>query len=103
VGEEGLKLFEKVIRAKLDAEERKLKIRGEASMKALLSTLTGEQAERLLKLAELEMRKGATEEQAFALIFQKTTDIPPALLDALKSRVSEEGRSAESAKELPET
>lgn len=117
VGEEGLALLRQTVAAKLEAreaeeelglkiEQKRLQLRGDASLQALLSTLTGEQADRLLKLAELEMRRGATEHQALALVFQNTPDLPPALMDALRSKLSEktvEEPQIEQAERRPET
>jgi hypothetical protein len=103
VAEEGIKAWVQVNEAKhkaraaeqelrLKGEEEQLRIRGAASRQALLSILSPEQADRLLKLAELEMSKGASEQQAFALVFQQTTDLPPALMDAVKAKLSEHSR-----------
>ena len=107
VGEQGIALLRQTVQAKLEArageeelalkmEERRLQMRGGASLQALLSTLTGEQADRVLKLAELEMRKGATEHQALALIFQQSTDLhlPPALMEAIKNKLPHDIKEA---------
>ncbi|PYL60178.1 MAG: hypothetical protein DMF24_10895 [Verrucomicrobia bacterium] len=117
VGEEGLALLRQTVAAKLQAREaeedlalkveaKRLQMRGDASMKALLSTLSGEQADRVLKLAELEMQRGATAHQALALVFQSSPDIPPALADALKARLEQpaaEESGERQVKRLPET
>ncbi len=117
VGEEGLALLRQVTAAKLKAREaeeelaikvegKRLRMRGDASMKALLSTLSGEQADRVLKLAELEMQRGATAHEALALVFQSSPDIPPALANALKTKLSEqsaERSEGDQIKKLPET
>jgi hypothetical protein len=117
VGEEGLALLRQTVAAKLQAREaeedlalkveaKRLQMRGDASMKALLSTLSGEQADRVLKLAELEMQRGATAHQALALVFQSSPDIPPALADALKAKLeqpAEEESGETQVKRLPET
>jgi hypothetical protein len=71
---------------KLEAE--RLKLRGDASLQALLATISGEQAERVLKLAELEMRKGLSAEQALALVAEKSPEIAPAVAAALSARYS---------------
>jgi hypothetical protein len=79
LAESGLGLFEKTQRVKheavrrdaflrLEIEERQLQLRGSASMQALLSTFGGEHADRLLRLAELEMLKGRTVEQSMAIV-----------------------------------
>lgn len=70
----------------LEVEARRLQIRGDANLQALLSTLTGEQADRLLKFAELEMRKGLTAEQALAMVAEKSPEISPAVAEALRAR-----------------
>jgi len=112
VGEEGLALLRQTVKAKLEArageedlalkmEEKRLRLRGDASMQALLATLSGEQADRLLKLAELEMRKGATEQQAFALVFQQSTDLPPALRDAIRAKLPPEIREPPQEEQSP--
>jgi hypothetical protein len=63
-------------------------MRGDASLQALLATLNGEQADRLMKFAELEMRKGLSPEQAMALFAEKSPEIAPAVADALKAKYS---------------
>ncbi len=70
-------------------ESERLKMRGDASLQALLSTLSGEQADRVLKLAELEMRKGLSPEQALAMIAEKSPEIAPSVADALKAKYSQ--------------
>jgi len=66
--------------------EQKLALFGSASKQALLATLTDEQADRVLKLAELEMRQGLSAEQALAMVAEKSPEIAPAVADALKAR-----------------
>jgi hypothetical protein len=58
------------------------------SSSALLAVLSGEQADRVMKLAELEMRKGLDAEQALALIAEKSPEIAPAIAEALKAKYS---------------
>lgn len=63
-----------------------------------------EQPDRLLKLAEMEMRWSATDHQALA--FQNSLDSPPALIDTLKSKFSTqivEESQGDQAQGLPET
>ena len=80
-----LRAKEEDLNTRLEAE--RLKHRGEASMQALLASMTGEQADRLLKLAELEMRKGLSVEQALALVVEKSPgEIAPAIAEALKAK-----------------
>lgn len=69
-------------------EQERLKLRGNASVRALLATLTGEQADRVLKLAEIEMRKGLTPEQSLALIAEKSPEIAPAIAQAIQARAA---------------
>jgi hypothetical protein len=99
VGESGLELLRKVNEEKLEkrrkeeslnqeVEAGKLRMRGDASLQALLATLDGEQADRLLKFAELEMRKGLSAEQALAMIAEKSTEIAPSVAEALKAKYS---------------
>lgn len=96
-GLEGLALAEKVEEFKQrrrDTQEaaeikvmaQKLELFGAASKQALLATLTSEQADRVLKLAELEMREGLSAEQALALVAEKSPEIAPAVAEALKAR-----------------
>ena len=66
-------------------------MRGDASLQALIATVPAEQADRLLKLAELEMRKGLTVEQSLALVAQQSPEIAPAIAQALVARY--QGRS----------
>jgi hypothetical protein len=70
----------------IQMEQERLKLRGNASVRALLATLTGEQADRVLKLAEIEMRKGLTPEQSLALIAEKSPEIAPAIAQAIQAR-----------------
>lgn len=79
-----LRAKEEDLNTRLEAE--RLKNRGEASMQALLASMSGEQADRLLKLAELEMRKGLSVEQALALVVEKSPEIAPAIAAALKAK-----------------
>lgn len=103
VARQGIEALKAVKRAKLElrTEEEKLntqleaeriKLRGEASLQGLLATLTGEQADRVLKLAELEMRKGLSAEQALAMVAEKSPEIAPAVAEAIKARAGR-GRS----------
>jgi hypothetical protein len=97
VGEEGLALLRQTLELKLKtreaaenlalrAEAERLRLRGGASLQALLATLSGEQGDRVLRLAELEMRRGATEEQVLAFILEKAPEIGPAIAEALKTK-----------------
>lgn len=70
----------------IEAEAKRLELRGNASLQSLLATLSGEQADRVLKLAELEMRKGLSPEQALAMIAEKSPEIAPAVADAIQAR-----------------
>ena len=70
----------------LQVEAEKLRLRGSADVKALLATLEGEKADRILKLAELEMRRGLSVEQALALIADKSPEIAPAIADAMRAK-----------------
>jgi len=101
VGETGIELLRKVNEEKLEkrrkdedlnkeVEAGQLQMRGDASLQALLSTLSGEQADRLLKFAELEMRKGLSAEQALAMVAEKSPEISPAVAEALKAKYSKE-------------
>lgn len=67
-------------------EAERLRLRGSADIKALLATLEGEKADRILKLAELEMRKGLSVEQALALVAEKSPEIAPAVADAMRAK-----------------
>lgn len=97
VAKQGVEALKAVKSAKLDIkaqedalelenEAARVKLRSEASLQGLLATLSGEQADRVLKLAELEMRKGLSAEQALALIAEKSPEIAPAVADAIKAR-----------------
>ena len=105
-GIEALKLVQQVKfedRQKHDGHEvaleaERLKIRGNASMQALLSTLSGEQGDRVLKLAELEMRKGLSAEQAMALVAERSPEIAGAVAEALRARYTR-GREPSPQKE----
>lgn len=67
-------------------ESERLAVRGQATIAALLATVGGEQGDRLLKLAELEMRKGLSAEQALALVAEKSPEIAPAIAEILRGR-----------------
>ena len=97
VAQQGIEALKLVKEAKRQAREKeealdlkfeaeRIKLRGEANLQGLLATLTGEQADRVLKLAELEMRKGMSPEQALALVAEKSPEIAPAVAEALKAR-----------------
>ena len=97
VARQGVEALKLVRQARLDArkledahevalEADRLRIRGGASLQALLASLQGEQADRVLKLAELELRKGLSPEQALALIAEKSPEIAPAIAAAVKAR-----------------
>ncbi|MEO8353402.1 MAG: SPFH domain-containing protein [Chthoniobacteraceae bacterium] len=97
VGEEGLKLLEQVVRLKLktkkgnqdldlEGEKARLALRGGASVQALLSTLSGEQGDRLLRFVELQMRAGSSVEQALAMVVDKSPEIAPSIAEALKAK-----------------
>ncbi len=76
---------------KIDVEKQLLEIRGGADMQALLATLSGEQAERLMKLTEMKMREGMTPEQSMAFVAEQSPeDFGPAVADALKAKFKEE-------------
>src|SRR5205807_1635546 len=88
IAKSGIEALKLVKQAKHEAREQdeelntrleadRLKIRSEASLQGLLASLSGEQADRLLKFAELEMRKGLTAEQALALVAEKSPEIAP--------------------------
>lgn len=67
-------------------EAERLKVRGAADIKALLATVEGEKADRLLKLAELEMRRGLSVEQAMAMVAEKSPEIAPAVAEIMRAR-----------------
>jgi hypothetical protein len=75
---------EEDLATKVEAE--RLAVRGQATIAALLATVGGEQGDRLLKLAELEMRKGLSPEQALALVAEKSPEIAPAVAEILRAR-----------------
>jgi hypothetical protein len=96
-GIEGLKLAKaaqdfKDARRKSEEEinlhvlRQKMELFGGASKQALLSVLDQEQADRILKLAELEMRQGLSAEQALALVAEKSPEIAPAIAAALSAK-----------------
>jgi len=70
----------------LNLESQRLRLRGDAPLQALIATLPAEQADRLLKLAEMEMRKGLSAEQSLAMVAEKSPEISPAVADALRAR-----------------
>jgi predicted secreted protein len=72
----------------LRMESERMQLRGSASLQALMATLGGEQADRVLKLAELELRKGLAPEQALALVVEQRPEIAPAIAEMLKVRLS---------------
>lgn len=83
----------------LHVEAERLKLRGSASLQALLSTLSGEQADRVLKLAELEMRKGLSVEQAMAMVAEKSPEIAPAIAEAMRAKYTKGQPDGAAAKE----
>lgn len=101
VAKQGIEALKLVKQAKLEAkaaedkhevamEAERLKLRGSASMQALLATLDGEKADRILKLAELEMRKGLSVEQAMAMVAEKTPEIAPAIAAAMRAKYGQD-------------
>lgn len=97
IAKQGIEALKLVKQTKLDSkkqedqhevamEAERLKLRGAADVKALLATLEGEKADRILKLAELEMRKGLSVEQALALVAEKSPEIAPAVADAMRAK-----------------
>lgn len=97
VAKQGIEALKLVKGAKLESkkaedqhevamEAERLKLRGAADIKALLATLDGEKADRLLKLAELEMRKGLSVEQAMAMIAEKSPEIAPAVAEVMRAK-----------------
>lgn len=64
----------------------KMEIFGTANKQALLAVLSDEQGDRILKLAELEMRRGLSAEQALALVAEKSPEIAPAIAAALSAK-----------------
>ncbi len=80
-------------------EAERLKMRGSADIKALLATLDGEKADRILKLAELEMRKGLSVEQAMAMIAEKSPEIAPAIAEAMRAKYTRGRDTGPAAKE----
>jgi hypothetical protein len=80
----------------LEVEKHRLELRSNASLQGLLATLSGEQADRVLKLAELEMRKGMTPEQSLAYVAEKAPDyFAPAVASALKAKFAGPQASSE--------
>jgi len=97
VAKQGIEALKLVKQAKLEGkkaedehdmamEAQRLQLRGSASMQALVATLDGEKADRILKLAELEMRKGLSVEQAMALVAEKSPEIAPAIAAAMRAK-----------------
>lgn len=78
------RIKEEALNTQLEAD--RLSIRGGANMQALLASIDGPQADRLLKLAEIEMRKGLSAEQSLALVAEKSPEIAPAVAAAIKAR-----------------
>ena len=66
----------------------KMEIFSTANDQALLAVLSQEQADRILKLAELKMRQGLSAEQALALVAEKSPEIAPAVAAALSAKYS---------------
>lgn len=80
---------------KIDVEKQLLEMRGGADMQALLATLSGEQADRLMKLTEMKMREGMTSEQSLAFIAEQAPEnFGPAVAEALKAKFGQ-GNSPE--------
>ena len=97
VARQGVEALKLVKQAKFEAKQQedhhdlaiegeRLKQRGAADIKALLATLEGEKADRILKLAELEMRKGLSVEQTLALVAEKSPEIAPAVAEAMRAK-----------------
>jgi hypothetical protein len=117
VAEEGIKAWEQVNAAKhrareaeqelrLRGEEEQLKIRGAAPRQALLSILPPEQADRLLKLVELEMHKGLSEAEAFTLAISHSKHLSPEVLQAVRrafSGIEKGDDQTQGVKQLPQT
>ncbi len=104
VARQGVEALKLVKQAKFEAkktedehelamEAQRLQLRGSADIKALLATLDGEKADRILKLAELEMRKGLDVEQALALVVEKSPEIAPAVAEAMRARYARQGEA----------
>ena len=100
VAKQGIDALKLVKQAKLEAREKeekleleleagRLQLRGNASLQALLATLEGEKADRILKLAELEMRKGLSVEQAMAMVAEKSPEIAPAIAEAMRAKYTQ--------------
>lgn len=85
-------------RRNLDALREKVDIMSKASHSTLLAVLGGEQADRILKLAELEMRSGLGAEEALAMVVEKSPDIAPAIAEALKAKYTGRASSEISSK-----
>lgn len=97
VATEGLKAWKMVEAAKAERDRARndedlrlkretLELFGQAETRTLLTLLSGEQADRVLKLAELEMRQGMSEEKALAMVAEKAPEMAPAIAEALKAR-----------------
>lgn len=102
VAEEGLKVWKQVEAAKVERERNRndedlrvkremLGIFGEAETRTLLALLSGEQADRVLKLAELEMRAGLSEEKALAIVAERAPEMAGAIAEALKAKYESRG------------
>jgi RNA polymerase subunit RPABC4/transcription elongation factor Spt4 len=100
VAKQGIEALKLVKSAKLEGkkaedehemamEAQRLQLRGSASMQALVATLDGEKADRILKLAELEMRKGLSVEQAMAMVAEKSPEIAPAIAAAMRAKYAQ--------------
>lgn len=71
----------------LEVEQHQLELRGNASLQALLATLSGEQAANVLKLTEMQMRQGMSAEQSLAFVAEKNAEhFAPAVAEALKAK-----------------
>jgi len=110
VAKQGIEALKLVKSAKLEGkkaedahelamEAQRLQLRGSASMQALVATLDGEKADRILKLAELEMRKGLSVEQAMAMVAEKSPEIAPAIAAAMQAKYAKGPAGEPSAKE----
>lgn len=81
----------------LEMEAEQLKVRGAADMRALLATIDGEKADRILKLAELEMRKGLSVEQAMAMVAEKTPEIAPEIASVMQAKNTKDADASENS------
>lgn len=83
-----------------DAEERQLRSRAGADVAALLSVVGGSEAQRILELEKLRIRKGMTAEQMLAMAAEASPEAAAALRirysqDAAKERLEEQQRSSD--------